>query len=80
MVQTVTCDLPPEPILPVTDLPHLMGLQLADTTYHLPGRIDILLGADLAPQIMVKQILRSGSKSEPIAQATEFGWAISGPV
>ena len=61
-------------------LPHLMGLQLADTTYHLPGRIDILLGADLAPQIMVKQILRSGSKSEPIAQATEFGWAISGPV
>ena len=77
VVQMVTCDLPPEPICPVTDLPHLMGLQLADTTYHLPGRIDFLLGADLAPQIMVKQLLRSGA---PIAQATQFGWAISGPV
>ena len=80
VVQMVTCDLPPEPIQPMTDLPHLMGLELADTTYHIPGRIDILLGADLAPQIMVKQILRSGANSEPIAQATQFGWAISGPV
>ena len=79
VVQMVTCDLPPEPICPVTELPHLMGLQLADTTYHLPGRIDILLGADLAPQIMVKQLL-AGTDSEPIAQATQFGWAISGPV
>ena len=80
VVQMVTCDLPPEPVHPVTDLPHLMGLELADTTYHLPGRIDILLGADLAPQIMVKRVLRSGAETEPIAQATQFGWIISGPV
>ena len=80
VVQMVTCDLPPEPIHPVGDLPHLMGLELADTTYHIPGRIDILLGADLAPQIMVKKLLKSGTETEPIAQATQFGWAISGPV
>ena len=80
VVQMVTCDLPPEPVQPVTDLTHLMGLQLADTTYHLPGRIDILLGADLASQIMLKQLLRSGADSEPITQATLFGWTISGPV
>ena len=80
VVQMVTCDLPPEPIQPVTDLPHIMGLELADVTYHIPGRIDILLGADLAPQIMVKRLLRSGADSEPIAQATQFGWAISGPI
>ena len=79
VVQLVTCDLPPEPVSPVTDLPHLMGLQLADTTCHIPGRIDILLGADLAPQIMVKRLLRSGGLFEPIAQATHFGWVISGP-
>ena len=77
VIQMVTCDLPPEPIQPVTDLPHIMGLELADVTYH---RIDILLGADLAPQIMVKRLLRSGADSEPIAQATQFGWAISGPI
>ena len=80
VVQMVTCDLPPEPIQPVTDLPHIMGLELADVTYHIPGRIDILLGADLVPQIMVKRLLRSGADSEPIAQATQFGWAISGPI
>ena len=54
VVQMVTCDLPPEPVCSVIDLPHIMGLQLADTNYHTPGRIDILLGADLAPQIMVR--------------------------
>ena len=80
VVRMVTCDLPPEPIRPVNDLPHIMGLELADVDYHLPGRIDILLGADMAPQIMVRQLLRSGTDSEPIAQATQFGWAISGPV
>ena len=80
VVQMVTCDLPPEPIRPVTDLPHIMGLELADVDYHVPGKIDILLGADMAPQIMVRQLLRSGADSEPIAQATQFGWAISGPV
>ena len=79
VVQTVTCDLPTQAVLPVTDLPHLLGLQLADTSYNTPGRIDILLGADLAPQIMVRQLLRSGTPSEPIAQATAFGWVISGP-
>ena len=80
VVQIVTCDLPPEPVYPITDLPHLMGLHLADPTYHIPGKIDILLGADLAPQIMVRQLLGVGSETEPIAQATQFGWAISGPV
>ena len=79
VVPMVTCDLPIQAVSPVTDLPHLMGLQLADTTYNIPGRIDILLGADLAPQIMVKQLLRSRGPHEPMAQATHFGWVLSGP-
>ena len=77
--QQVTSDLPPEAIYPVGDLPHLLGLQLADPDYATPGRIDILLGADMAPKIMVKELLRHGTDSQPIAQATEFGWVISGP-
>ena len=78
--QQVTSDLPPEAVYPVGDLPHLLGLQLADPDYAIPGRIDILLGADMAPKIMVKELLRHGTDSQPIAQATEFGWVISGPI
>ena len=54
VVQVVTANLPPEKVEPVTELPHILGLHLADDTYNLPGKIDILLGADLAPQIMTK--------------------------
>ena len=75
----VTSDLPSQPVHPVGDLPHIMGLQLADPDYHLPGRIDILLGADMAPKIMAKQLLRDGENTQPIAQATHFGWVLSGP-
>ena len=57
-----------------------MGLQLADPDYHIPGRIDILLGAEMAPKVMVKLLLRDGLPSQPIAQATHFGWVVSGPV
>ena len=79
VVKTVTGDLPGEPVESVHHLDHMIGLQLADENYYIPGKIDILLGADLAPQIMVKQVLRAGAETEPIAQATLFGWVISGP-
>ena len=79
VVQVVTANLPPEKVEPVTELPHLLGLHLADEHYNIPNRIDILLGADLAPKIMTKMMLRTGRDNEPMAQATEFGWVISGP-
>ena len=66
VTQMVTSDLPTEPVHPVGDLPHIMGLQLADPDYYNPGRIDILLGADMAPKIMVKELLRDGTDAEPI--------------
>ena len=80
VTQLVTSDLPTAPIYQVGDLPHIMGLQLADPDYYNPGRIDILLGADMAPKIMSKALLRNGAEAEPIAQATLFGWVLSGPV
>ena len=80
IVQTVTTDLPPAPVMPVTDLPHLLGLQLADTEYHTPGRIDLLLGCEMTSQILASASPRIGKKGEPTAIATHFGWAISGEV
>ena len=77
----VTANLPSQPVPSVTDLPHLLGLQLADETYNLPGPIDILLGADMASSIISTAYLpRQGKSTEPVAQATKFGWTISGPV
>ena len=80
VVQTVTSDLPAAPVLPVTDLPHLMGLQLADEDYHTPGKIDILLGCEMTSQILAGATPRIGKKGQPTAIATHFGWAISGEV
>ena len=79
VVQVVTDDLPPQEMVPVTEMPHLMGLQLADPTFHLPGRVDILLGADLYPQLQVKRPIVTGEVGDPAAQATIFGWAVVGP-
>ena len=82
VADTVTAIIPSQPISSsVTDMQHLMGLRLADTTYNTPGYIDILLGADMASSIISPHDLpRRGKASEPIAQSTVFGWTLSGPV
>ena len=81
VADTVTAIIPSQPIPPVTDMTHLLGLQLADTTYNMPGAIDILLGADMASIIISPNDLpRRGKPTEPIAQSTQFGWTLSGPV
>ena len=80
VVTTVTGDIPAQEIDPVDDLPHLMGLGLADPTFFLPGKIDILLGSEVYPQLMIQRLLITGTATEPAAQETIFGWAIIGPV
>ena len=80
VVQTVTEDIPNKTLASVHEFPHLTGLQLADTNFNVPGRVDILLGADLWFQIQGKAPPVSASATEPGAQDTIFGWAISGPV
>ena len=80
VVPTVTVDLPTRELPQVTALPHLSGLQLADPTFHSPGRIDILLGADVYLQLMLKTPMITGELTDPGALETIFGWAIMGPV
>ena len=80
VVPKVTGDIPAKEIDPVDNLPHLVGLGLADPTFYLPGKVDILLGSEVYPQLMVRNPLITGDASEPAAQETIFGWAIIGPV
>lgn len=51
---------------------------LADPTFNQPGEIDIILGNDYYPQIAKPGLLSSGQGL--LAQNTNFGWVISGPV
>jgi len=58
---------------------HITGLQLADPQYFQPSKIDMLLGIDVLVSI-VKEGVRHGPESSPMAQNTIFGWVICGPI
>ena len=79
VVQVVTDDIPSRPTAPASEFHHLIGLRLSDPNFHLPARIDILLGADVWLQLQTGEAPITGPASEPGAQATIFGWAITGP-
>ena len=82
VTDTVTAIIPAQPLSPdVTDIQHLIGLPLADTTYNIPGCINIILGADMLPSILSADgRTRKGKTTEPVALETVFGWALAGPV
>ncbi|CAI6345421.1 unnamed protein product [Macrosiphum euphorbiae] len=58
---------------------HVDNLTLADPSYHLPGQIDLLLGADMFPSLMLTG-QRMGRFGEPMAMETIFGWVLVGPI
>jgi len=60
------------------DWPHLEGLTFADPNYSISGPVDIILRADVYPQIIEDGIVRRDAQS-PIAQRTKLDWIISGP-
>ena len=57
---------------------HLKGLELADDFRETPCEIDILLGADVFPEILLDGLIK-GPPGTPMAQRTILGWIISGP-
>ena len=55
----------------------MTNLVLADPNFGQPGKIDLLLGADLFADVL-RQGQRSGPVGSPVAFETEFGWVFSG--
>ena len=47
VVPHVTCDLPLQPVYNSSKWEHLSNLTLADPKFAKPGKIDLLLGADI---------------------------------
>lgn len=69
-------------LLPATELSipewtKIENLPLADPKFATPGKIDMLLGAEVYGQILLDGIIRQ-SKGSLIAQNTIFGWILSG--
>lgn len=58
---------------------HINNLKLADPSFHLPGKIDLLLGADIYPYILQNGFI-TGGPNEPSAINTVFGWTIVGKI
>ena len=77
IVPKVTCDLPLQGAVGVKDHPHIKDLALADAHFDRPGRIDLLIGCNLLPNILTSDI-RQRSAEQPTAMKTIFGWAIMG--
>ncbi|CAI6343478.1 unnamed protein product [Macrosiphum euphorbiae] len=57
--------------------PHTVGLNLADPDYEKPLPVDILLGADVFPQLILGD-KRVGNTGQPTALSTVFGWVLMG--
>lgn len=69
--------------LPATEIksfswPQLSNVKLADPTFYIPGRIDLLLGADVFGQIIDSGLMRGPGNL--VAQSTHLGWILSGDV
>ena len=74
VVPKVTCDLPMKPVTYELRWTHLSHLPLADPGFGYPGRIDILLGAD----IFVETLGQGRRKGSSTAFETDFGWVLCG--
>ncbi|XP_069357576.1 uncharacterized protein [Maniola hyperantus] len=69
-------------LLPTTNLStpewsELENLELADPGYTTPGRIDILLGAEVYSDILLEGIIKHPQENL-LAQKTILGWVLSG--
>ena len=79
VVPRVTCDLPLQPVSFHSSWTHLSGITLADPDFGRPGRVDLLLGVEVFPDVMLHG-RRCGPPESPAAFETRFGWVLAGSV
>ena len=77
VVPRVTCDLPLQPVYNSSNWSHISNLSLADPDFGTPGRIDLLLGADIYADVLLHG-RRCGPPGTPTALETRFGWVLTG--
>lgn len=71
------CSSQPKVSFDIAHWAHVRHLKLADAKCHVPGPIDMLLGAELLPYIFSSNKI-FGKASEPVALETIYGWVLQG--
>ncbi|XP_062540962.1 uncharacterized protein LOC134209004 [Armigeres subalbatus] len=78
VLEKITNTLPCKPA-PIHEWPIPESLHLADPLFHLPGKIDVLLGTELFFQLLEPGKMNlSADESLPILQNTKLGWIVAG--
>lgn len=78
IIKDITSSLPSHEV-DVSKIKLPKNITLADSTYHIPAKIDLLLGADVFWDLLSSEQIRLG-KDLPVLQNSMFGWLLSGPV
>ncbi|XP_075150778.1 uncharacterized protein LOC142224886 [Haematobia irritans] len=69
----------PSSTIDVGDITDIPDIPLADKNFYRSAKVDLLLGADVFPSIMLSGCLR-GFCGTLMAQETVFGWILTGPI
>lgn len=78
VLNKITCPLPHSPI-DTQKLEIPPGVNLADPSFHVPSKIDMLIGADLFFDLIVPGLIRLGPNL-PTLQNSYLGWIVAGPI
>lgn len=68
----------PQSYINIERWPSIHDLQLADESFHVPGQVDLILGAEFYSKIVQTNIKHFANG--PTAQSTSFGWIIFGHI
>ena len=77
VVDTFTGDLPSGTLTAVRQSPFLTGLPLADPKFDQPGRVDLLLGVNVLPRVMLEGRRHSVDYSMSATNSV-YGWVVMG--
>ncbi|XP_022170488.1 uncharacterized protein LOC111033862, partial [Myzus persicae] len=79
VLTTITSDMPARQ-LPVQVRARCSHLSLADPSFDVPAPVDMLIGADIFPQVWNNNKSSSLGPGFPSVYSSVFGWVLIGPV
>ncbi|XP_050294945.1 uncharacterized protein LOC126735061 [Anthonomus grandis grandis] len=72
-------ELTPQIPIDISSIKLPADIILADSSFHTPSEVDLLIGAGLFYNILCSRQIKTGN-GNPILQETQLGWVVSGPL